>query len=59
MGTDMRSTLYWEPNIVTDQMGRATVSFFTADKKVNYNIQIEGMNNQGELGYTFKRIDNK
>jgi hypothetical protein len=59
LGTDMRSTLYWEPNIVTDPLGRAAVSFFTADKKAGYNMQIEGINNQGELGFTIKKIVNK
>jgi hypothetical protein len=50
IGTDMRSTLYWEPSIITDPMGKASVSFFTADKQVPYTIIVEGINSSGELG---------
>lgn len=48
--TDMRSTLYWEPSIITDPTGKATVSFFTADKQVSYSAIIEGATTTGELG---------
>jgi hypothetical protein len=50
MGTDMRSTLHWEPNILTDADGKATVSFFMADKPADFTIIIEGISGQGEVG---------
>ncbi len=56
MGTDMRSTLHWEPNIVTDKDGRATVSFFTADKPTNYTLIIEGITGDGGIGYSRQKV---
>ncbi len=56
MGTDMRSTLHWEPNIMTDEDGKAIVTFFTADKPANYTILIEGINGEGTVGYSRQKI---
>jgi hypothetical protein len=56
MGTDMRSTLHWEPNVVTNAEGKATVSFFTTDKSSNYSVIIEGVNLTGDVGYKRKKI---
>ncbi|HTH83322.1 MAG TPA: hypothetical protein VL490_10325 [Mucilaginibacter sp.] len=56
MGTDLRSTIHWEPNIITDTNGKAAVSFFSADKPGNYSIIIEGSDLNGKLGYKTKRI---
>jgi hypothetical protein len=56
MGTDMRSTLHWEPNIITDAEGKATVSFFTADKPANYTVIMEGANLTGDIGYKRQKI---
>lgn len=58
MGTDMRSTLHWEANVITDRHGRANVSFFTADKPANYTLIIEGATGEGELGYSRHSIKN-
>jgi hypothetical protein len=51
MGTDLRSTLHWEPNVVTDASGKATVSFFSADRSTDYKIIIEGADMDGQLGH--------
>lgn len=56
MGTDMRSTIFWEPNIVTDAAGKATVSFYSADKTANYSVIIEGTDMSGGLGFGKKEI---
>lgn len=56
MGTDMRSTLHWEPNFVTDKDGKATVSFFTADKPAAYTVIMEGINLDGNIGYKRQKI---
>ncbi|RYZ98821.1 MAG: carboxypeptidase regulatory-like domain-containing protein [Sphingobacteriaceae bacterium] len=56
MSTDMRSTLHWEPNIMTDKDGKATLSFYSADKPSNYTIFIEGLNSEGEVGYNRQKI---
>ena len=56
MGTDMRSTLHWEPNIITNAEGKATVSFFTADKPASYTVIMEGFTGEGEVGYSRQKI---
>jgi len=51
IGTDLRSTIHWEPNIITDKDGKATVSFFSADKNATYSVVVEGTDLKGNLGY--------
>jgi hypothetical protein len=48
--TDIRSTIYWAPDVATDQNGKATVSFYTADNPGFYTITIEGCDMQGSVG---------
>ncbi|RZF60235.1 hypothetical protein [Sphingobacterium corticibacterium] len=40
---DMRSTVYWNPNIVTDRDGTATFSFFTSDVTGDFEIVAQGL----------------
>jgi hypothetical protein len=47
---DLRSTIYWAPNVVTNKKGEANISFFSADKKGSYTIWIEGSDMQGKFG---------
>lgn len=48
--TDNRSTIHWEPNIITNEKGEATVSFYAADLPSTYTVVIEGSNMDGSLG---------
>lgn len=42
--TDYRSTLYWNPNVITDEeTGIAEVSFFAADLETTYRVVVEGI----------------
>ncbi|MDB5114621.1 MAG: hypothetical protein JWQ79_113, partial [Mucilaginibacter sp.] len=56
LGTDLRSTIHWEPNVITDSNGKATISFFTADKPADYTIILEGIDLNGSIGYKRKII---
>lgn len=47
---DIRSTIYWAPNVVTDKNGKGTFSFYTADKPGTYTLQLEGANMSGGIG---------
>jgi hypothetical protein len=47
---DYRSTLYWEPNIVTDRNGKAKVWFYTSDLSSNYTINLQGASMDGYSG---------
>lgn len=41
---DYRSTVYWNPNITTDENGKASVSFFTSDATdTQLTVQLEGL----------------
>ncbi|TKC00983.1 carboxypeptidase-like regulatory domain-containing protein [Pedobacter cryophilus] len=47
---DLRTTVYWNPNIVTDSLGNAQVEFFNADGTGNYKVVLEGMDLNGHIG---------
>ncbi len=53
---DLRSTIDWEPNIVTDANGEAKIWFYTADKPSTYTMIIEGTDLTGHLGHTEEKI---
>ena len=46
---DLRTTVYWNPALVTDSTGTIHVKFFTADKANNYSVVLEGITNEGEI----------
>jgi hypothetical protein len=47
---DLRSTIYWNPNVKTNEKGVASFSFFNAGKPGTYRVIIEGMDNFGNIG---------
>lgn len=47
---DSRNTLLWDPNVVTDENGEATVSFFCSDINNKFKIYVEGTGGNGLLG---------
>jgi TonB-dependent SusC/RagA subfamily outer membrane receptor len=47
---DLRSTIYWQPNVITDKDGKASFSYFNADGKGTYRVVIEGIDANGNLG---------
>lgn len=54
---DQRSTVYWNGNIITDNNGKASVNFFTADTKTSYTIAMEGVTANGILVYAQSKIN--
>ncbi|WP_069658721.1 TonB-dependent receptor plug domain-containing protein [Arcticibacter eurypsychrophilus] len=46
---DLRSTILWVPNIITDSLGKATINYFTADDPGEYKVTVEGMDTNGGL----------
>jgi TonB-dependent SusC/RagA subfamily outer membrane receptor len=47
---DLRSTIYWNPELVTDNDGNTSFEYYNADGKGNYRVVIEGMDEKGNLG---------
>lgn len=48
--SDLRTTIYWNPKVVTDAAGNASFEFYNADGKGNYKVVIEGLDKDGNLG---------
>lgn len=46
---DLRSTIYWNPNVVTDKDGNASFNYFNAGTKGVYRMVIEGIDINGNL----------
>ncbi|MDP3644884.1 MAG: hypothetical protein Q8S54_17085 [Bacteroidota bacterium] len=52
---DFRNTLLWEPSVITDENGEATLSFFCSDINTDFVGRIEGVSEDGLPGAgTFK-----
>lgn len=55
--TDLRTTIYWNPTVLTGAEGKTTFQFFNALDPGTYRVVAEGINAQGEIGrkiYTYK-----
>ncbi|NQD70541.1 hypothetical protein HP439_07395 [Sphingobacterium shayense] len=46
---DLRTTIHWEPNIITDKEGKANFYFYTSDEPGLYIINIQGLDFAGRL----------
>ena len=53
---DPRATIYWEPQIITDTSGKATVTFFAGSSPSNYTVIMEGADLNGNIGSKRKKI---
>jgi hypothetical protein len=40
---DLRTTIHWEPNLITNRNGNAQVSFYSADLEGVYRVVVEGL----------------
>lgn len=47
---DLRSTIYWNPNVIIDKENKKTLNYFNADGIGNYKVIIEGINADGKVG---------
>ena len=47
---DFRNQLHWEPYIITDDSGKATIQFYTSDSPGTYRIVIQGVSENGLPG---------
>jgi TonB-dependent SusC/RagA subfamily outer membrane receptor len=45
---DLRTTIYWNPFVVTDGKNPTMVSFYAADVPTRYRIVVEGVTAEGE-----------
>jgi TonB-dependent SusC/RagA subfamily outer membrane receptor len=52
---DFRSTVYWNPNVTTNNAGDATVEFYTSDEITSFRAIAEGISRNGALGRAEKK----
>lgn len=55
--SDLRSTVYWQPHLVTNTEGKGQFSFFNTDEAGTYRIVVEGIDAMGHLAravYTYE-----
>jgi hypothetical protein len=44
---DLRTTIFWAPNVTTNENGEATIRFYNNDKKTQVRIAAEGISSTG------------
>jgi hypothetical protein len=54
---DSRTTLYWNPDLVPDSIGRIHFTFYNSDHAKKYRVVIEGMDSRGRLAHIDSLID--
>jgi len=47
---DLRNTLYWDPEIHTDENGHARIEFYTSDDISEYVLRVDGITSGGLAG---------
>ena len=57
IGGDLRTTIYWNPKVLTDTAGNASFEFYNADNKGPYRAIIEGIDSDGNIGRTVYRYN--
>lgn len=48
---DLRSVVYWNPNLETDKEGNAKVEYYNGDNTEEMLIIVEGITKNGKIGY--------
>lgn len=48
---DIRSLIHWQPILKTDDLGKATSSFYNTDNKGEMTVIVEAISDEGEIGY--------
>jgi hypothetical protein len=47
---DLRSTIFWKPELVTDKNGNASFEYYNGDGHGTYRVVIEGIDDKGNIG---------
>ena len=46
---DYRTTIFWKPDVLVDDDGKASIEFYTADFPTTCSVVIEGISNDGRI----------
>jgi hypothetical protein len=47
---DLRTTIYWKPELLTGKDGKASFTYFNAGSKGTYRVVVEGIDKDGHIG---------
>jgi len=53
---DLRTTIFWNPNVTTREDGSAAIQFYTSDNTGNYVVIIEGITDEGGIVHAVSRF---
>jgi alpha-2-macroglobulin-like protein len=53
---DFRPTIYWNPAVLTDKQGEASVEFYASDAVTNFRATLEGLSAAGQPGRCEKQF---
>ncbi|GAB3920643.1 hypothetical protein [Mucilaginibacter myungsuensis] len=53
---DLRSTIHWDPNVISDADGNTQIKFRAAGKPGTYTVSIEGTDMEGHYGVSKQKI---
>jgi len=56
---DFRTTIFWKPDIVVPENGKAYFEFYTSDFPTNYSVVIEGLSSDGKIVRKTEKIEVK
>ncbi|MDR1552506.1 MAG: TonB-dependent receptor plug domain-containing protein [Prevotellaceae bacterium] len=56
---DLRTTIFWKPNVMTDEKGEALFDFYSADYSTTYSVIIEGITEDGKIIRNISKIQRK
>jgi len=56
---DLRTTIYWNPDLKTEKEGNVDINFYTSDASTSYSMVIEGITIYGSLVYSVQKISRK
>jgi hypothetical protein len=56
---DLRTTIYWNPNVTVSSLGEANFDFYTADASTTYTLVMEGVTSDGIIIQSVRKISRK
>ncbi|MFY0593922.1 hypothetical protein [Roseivirga sp.] len=57
---DLRTTIFWQANVFTDENGEATITYYNADRPNEIKLTVEGVDGYSRLGFgtsTYKVLE--
>ena len=56
---DYRTTIFWKPDLLISEEGKASFDFYTSDSPTTYSVVIEGISNDGRIIRHVEKIEVK